>query len=94
MAESQTHQSRKRRAGHKGTGSDPNELSPGRHFRHLRHDEFEAVLDRREISARLICLTQSEIGEAARLFHRFHRALAPRAIPAEPAVFPAPRHAP
>jgi hypothetical protein len=43
MDEDKIHQRRSRCAAHKGAGRNPGELSALRHFRHLRHDEFEAV---------------------------------------------------
>jgi hypothetical protein len=52
MAQDQIHQSRRHSAAQKRTNRDPGELLPRRHFRYLRHDEFETFLDRRKKSER------------------------------------------
>jgi hypothetical protein len=58
MEKDEIHQTRNRGGTYKGTGRDPGELFPGRHFRHQSDDEFLTILDRREIRPRLIRLAQ------------------------------------
>ena len=58
MDEDEIDQRGNRGAAHKGTGCDPGEFFPGRHFRHQSDDEFLTILDRREIRPRLIRLAQ------------------------------------
>ena len=56
MDEDEIHRRGNRGAAHKRTRRNPGELFTFRHLRHLRHYDFEAILDRRKVGARLMRL--------------------------------------
>jgi len=67
MDEDEIDQRGDRGAADKGTGRNRGEFFALRHFRHLAHDEFEAVLDHHEIGPRLIRLAQGQVVFRGRL---------------------------